>query len=147
MGGSSWGYKGGLLGAVPLKREPPGFFCRGFCCGFLWSVSVCLSVSLSVGPFVWACLCLSAFVCVWLCLPVCVCVSVSVCVCLGPSVSVCTCSAYLLLFLISRNTLCDVFLPLCFHWGHCCGASALSIRLEASKSEYYAKFFLWLIYI
>ena len=91
MGGSSWGYKGGLLGAVPLKRKTPGVFCRGFCCGFLWPVSVCLSVPLSVGLFVWASLCLSVPVCVCLRLAVAACVCRCVCVCLCLSGSVCVC--------------------------------------------------------
>ena len=34
MGGPSWGYKGGLLGAVPLKRKPPGIF-GALCCGLV----------------------------------------------------------------------------------------------------------------
>ena len=134
MGGSSPGYKGGLLGAVPLKRKTPRVFCRGFRRGsFGPSVSVCLSVSLSVcvclylSVSVCVCLCLSVSVCVGLCLSVCLCLSVSICVCLClsvyvclcPSVSVCTCLVYLLVgcfsaFLISRNTLCDVPFPAVF---------------------------------
>ena len=37
MGGSSWGYEGGLLGAVPLRRKAPGF---GFWLVFAGSVGV-----------------------------------------------------------------------------------------------------------
>ena len=137
MGGSSRGYKGGLLGAVPLKRKTPGGFLPCVSLWFNWSVCVCLSVSLSVGLSVWAFLCLSVSVgvclrlsvsvCVGLCLSVCLCLSVSICVCLClsvyvclcPSVSVCTCLVYLLVggfsaFLISRNTLCDVPFPAVF---------------------------------
>ena len=46
MGGSSWGYKGGLLGAVQLKRKPPGIFGALFLPGF--ASSVCVGVSASV---------------------------------------------------------------------------------------------------
>ena len=74
MGGPSWEYKGGLLGAVPLKRKTPGILALGRVFGL--SDSVCLSVCRSV------CLCLSVSVCVRLCL------SVSVLVCLCHSVSV-----------------------------------------------------------
>ena len=107
MGGSSWGYKGGLLGAVPLKRKTPGVFLPWVLLWFFWSVCVCLSVCLSLclsvrlsGP-VGVCLYLSASVCGCLCLSVFVCVSVSVSVYLGPSVSVCTCSVYLLVGCLS----------------------------------------------
>ena len=74
MGGSSWGYKGGLLGAVPLERKTPGFwvlvfavFCLVFLCGD---------------------------VCVWVCLRLCGCalvlcvfvLVVGLCGCFGSSV-------------------------------------------------------------
>ena len=39
MGGPSWGYKGGLLGAVPLRRKAPGvlfFLCALVLAGFCW---------------------------------------------------------------------------------------------------------------
>ena len=49
MGGSSWEYTGGLLGAVPLKRETPGgrgsrvfrFFGRFLAAGWCGNLGVC----------------------------------------------------------------------------------------------------------
>ena len=52
MGGSSGGHKGGVLGAVPLKRKTPGVF------GF-WSVCCLFGVS------VWGRMCVGG--CVWVC--------------------------------------------------------------------------------
>ena len=89
MGGSSWGYKGGLLGAVPLKEEDARGFLPWVLLWFFWSVSVCLSVCLFVCRSI--CLGLSVSVCVRLRLAVsaCVCLCVCVCLCLSGSVSVC----------------------------------------------------------
>ena len=162
MGGSSPGYKGGLLGAVPLKRKTPGVFCRGFRRGsFGPSVSVCLSVSLSVcvclylSASVCVCLCLSVSVCVGLCLSVCLCLSVSVCLCLSVSVCVYLClsmSVFVRLclsvpvwviywgvfsaILISRNTLCDVLFPAVFSLGSSLRRS-ISISRFATYVAYY----------
>ena len=63
MGGSSWGHKGGVLGAVPLKRKTPGFlalrfFCLGFLCG---CVRIWVVVSAS-GCACWCCACLVSVV-------------------------------------------------------------------------------------
>ena len=74
MGGSSWEYTGGLLGAVPLKRKTPGVLALVFLVVF-WSMSACLPVGLSV--------CMSVSDCV------CPCLSMSVRICQGLSVSVC----------------------------------------------------------
>ena len=55
MGGSSWGHKGGVLGAVPLERKTPGFLAFGLC-GF------------SSGFSVWGCLFgVGGSASVWLC--------------------------------------------------------------------------------
>ena len=51
MGGSSWGHKGGVLGAVPLERKTPGFLAFGLC-GF------------SSGFSVWGCLFGGGWICI-----------------------------------------------------------------------------------
>ena len=155
MGGSSPGYKGGLLGAVPLKRKTPGGFLPCVSLWFNWSVCVCLSVSLSVGLSVWAFLCLSVSVCVCLRLSVCLCLSVSACLCLSVSVCVYRClsmSVFVRLclsvpvwviywgvfsaILISRNTLCDVLFPAVFSLGSSLRRS-ISISRFATYVAYY----------
>ena len=100
------------------------FVCRSVCLGQSVPVCICLCLSVSVC----ACLCLSVFVCVSVCL--CLSVSVWVHLCLSAPVRFIYWWGVFLLFLISRDTLCDVFFTLCFHWGHCCDIQFLFLNLQ-----------------